>query len=92
VNDGELPGVGDGEGVLDGVHRRSANSEGSSGCSIASSRRGERRLEAGDGVGVLRLDEEGLDSLQIGAHQVDQETRQVMANRIGKRGRTRVHR
>jgi hypothetical protein len=45
VNDGELPGVGDGEGVSDGVQKRSENSERSSGCSIASSRRGERRLE-----------------------------------------------
>jgi hypothetical protein len=45
VNDGELPGVGDGEEVSDGVQERSAISEGSSGCSIASSRRGERRLE-----------------------------------------------
>jgi hypothetical protein len=38
------------------------------------------------GGSVLRLDEEGLDLLQIGAQQVDQETRQVMANRIEKRG------
>jgi hypothetical protein len=40
----------------------------------------------------LRLEEEGLDLLQIGAQQVDQETRQVVVNRIEKRGRTRAHR
>jgi hypothetical protein len=41
---------------------------------------------------VLRLEEEGLDLLQIGAQQVDQEMRQVVVNRIEKRGRTRAHR
>jgi hypothetical protein len=45
MNDGELPRVGDGAGVSDGVQKRSANLEGSSGCPIASSRRRERRLE-----------------------------------------------
>jgi hypothetical protein len=44
------------------------------------------------GGGELRLDEEGLDLLQIGAQQVDQETCQVVANRIEERGRTRAHR
>jgi hypothetical protein len=40
----------------------------------------------------LQLEEEGLDLLQIGAQQVDQETRQVMVNRIEKRGSIRAHR
>jgi hypothetical protein len=41
---------------------------------------------------VLRLEEEGLDLLQIGAQQVDQETRQVVTNRIQEMGRSRAHR
>jgi hypothetical protein len=45
LNSGELPRVGDDVGVSDGVQKRSANLEGSSGCPIASGRRGERRLE-----------------------------------------------
>jgi hypothetical protein len=43
-------------------------------------------------VGELRARDAVLDWLQIGAQKVDQEMRQVVANRIGKRGRTRAHR
>jgi hypothetical protein len=75
---------------------RGAGDLGESACNVGvgNSFQREAGKAAGDRSdgGVLRLDEEGLDSLQIGAPQVGQETRQVMANRIGKRGRTRAHR
>jgi hypothetical protein len=43
------------------------------------------------GGGVLRACDAVLDLLQIGVQQMDQEMRQVVANRIEKRGRTRAH-
>jgi hypothetical protein len=44
-DDGELSVIGDDEGDVDDVRRRTANPEMVSWCPIASSRRGERRLE-----------------------------------------------